>query len=70
MDIRISSLMTILDMVMCIWWKPESFERFKEFRNEIEIQIEKSIKIFRLDWGGEYLSLAFQDYLKDNEILS
>ena len=26
-------------------YKSESFERFKEFRNEVEIQIGKSIKI-------------------------
>jgi len=32
MDIHVWSVMTILDMIMCIWWKSQSFERFKEFR--------------------------------------
>jgi len=50
--------------------KSKSFERFKEFRIEVEKQTRKSIKILRLDRSGEYLSQLFQDYLKDNEILS
>jgi len=44
--------------------KSELFERFKEFRNEVEKQTEKSIKILQLDQDGEYLSQLFQDYLK------
>jgi len=64
MNIHVLSLMTILDIVMCIWWKFELFERFKEFRNEVEIQIEKSIKILRSDRSGEYFNWDFQDYLK------
>ena len=50
--------------------KSKSFERFKEFRIEVEKQTRKSIKILRSDRSGEYLSQLFQDYLKDNEILS
>ena len=53
-----------MDIVMCIWWKFELYERFKEFRNEVEIQIEKSIKILWSDRGGEYFNQDFQDYLK------
>ena len=53
---NVSSLMTILYMVMCIWWKSKSFERFKEFRNTIEIQIGKNIKILRSDRVGEYIN--------------
>ena len=53
-----------------IRYKYENFERFKEFRNEVEKQLRRSIKSLRSDRGGEYLSQAFLDYLKDNGILS
>jgi hypothetical protein len=33
-------------------------------------KLEKNVKILWLNWGGEYLNQLFQDYLKDNEILS
>ena len=36
--------------------KSESFEKFKEFKNEVQNQLGKSIKILRSDRGGEYLS--------------
>ena len=39
--------------------KSETFEKFIEFRHEVEKQIEKSIKILRSDRGGEYLSKKF-----------
>jgi hypothetical protein len=65
MDIHVSSLMTILDMVMCIWWKSKSSESFKEHRNTVEIQInKKSINILWWHLGGEYFIQDFQDYLK------
>ena len=51
-------------------YKSEAFERFKEFRNGVEKQLGISIKSLRSDRGGEYLSQAFLDYLKDNGILS
>ena len=51
-------------------YKSESFEKFKEFRSEVEKQTGKSIKILRSDRGGEYLSSEFLDYLKENGILS
>jgi hypothetical protein len=71
MDIHVSSLMTILDMVMCIWWKSKSSESFKEHRNTIEIQInKKSINILWWHLGGEYFIQDFQDYLKKNRIPS
>ncbi|MBN6697926.1 DDE-type integrase/transposase/recombinase, partial [Escherichia coli] len=50
--------------------KSEAFERFKEFRQEVEKQTGKSIKILRSDRGGEYLSAEFQDHLKENGILT
>lgn len=50
--------------------KSESFEKFQEFRNEVENQTGMSIKILRSDRGGEYLSTEFLDYLKEHGILS
>ena len=51
-------------------YKSESFEKFKEYRSEVEKQIGKSIKTLRSDRGGEYLSTEFTEYLKENGILS
>ena len=50
--------------------KSEAFERFKEFRHEVEKQTSKCIKVLRSDRGGEYLSQKFLEYLKDNSIVS
>ena len=50
--------------------KSETFEKFKEFRQEVEKQIEKSIKVLRSDRGGEYLSGEFLGYLKEHSIIS
>ena len=50
--------------------KSESFEKFKEFHNEVEKQIGKSIKMIRSDRGGEYLLDDFKVYLKDHGIIS
>ena len=50
--------------------KSESFEKFKEFHNEVEKQIGKSIKKIRSDRGGEYLLDDFKVYLKDHGIIS
>ena len=46
-------------------YKYEAFERYKEFRNEVEKQLSRSIKSLRSDQGGEYLSQEFLDYLRD-----
>ncbi|KAM1192904.1 hypothetical protein ACFX10_013253 [Malus domestica] len=51
-------------------YKSESFERFKEFKNEVEKQTGKQIKILRSDRGGEYLSNEFLDYHKECGIIS
>lgn len=50
--------------------KSESFEKFKEFQNEVENQLDKTIKALRSDRGGEYLSQEFRDHLKDCGIIS
>ena len=50
--------------------KSEAFEKFKEFRAEVEKQLAKDIKAIRSDRGDEYLSDSFIDHLRENEILS
>ena len=50
--------------------KSESFTLFKEFQNEVENQLGKKIKMLRSDRGGEYLSLEFDNHLKECGILS
>ena len=47
--------------------KSKAFERFEEFRNEVEMQTEKSLKILWSDWGGEYLK---EKFLKEDGIVS
>ncbi|GJS55873.1 retrotransposon protein, putative, ty1-copia subclass [Tanacetum coccineum] len=46
------------------------FEMFKTFQNEVENQLEKTIKALRLDRGGEYLSQEFLDHLRSRGIIS
>ena len=43
--------------------KSDSFEKFKEYRTEVEKQLGKPIKAIRLDRDGEYLSNEFVDHL-------
>jgi hypothetical protein len=50
--------------------KSESFEKFKEFRTEVENQLNKSIKALRLDREGKYLSYDFTMYLKECGMVS
>lgn len=52
--------------------KSDSFEKFKEYKAEVEKQIGggASIKILRSDRGGEYLSTEFKEYLKECGIVS
>ena len=50
--------------------KSESFEKFKEFQNEVENQLGRSIKALRSDRGGEYLSQEFSDHLRECGIVS
>ncbi|BFG35090.1 hypothetical protein CerSpe_213640 [Prunus speciosa] len=59
-----------LGYVYLIKYKSEVFKKFKEFKNEVEKQIGKSIKILRSDRGGEYLGIEFLEYLKKHGILS
>ncbi|KAI3723297.1 hypothetical protein L2E82_34775 [Cichorium intybus] len=50
--------------------KSDTFEKFKEFKNEVENQLGRKIKMLRSDRGGEYLSIEFLDYLKECGIVS
>ena len=50
--------------------KLETFEKFKEFKSEVENQLGKKIKTLRSDRDGEYLSQEFIDYLKEYGIIS
>ena len=50
--------------------KSESFEKFKEFKAEVENQLGKCIKVIRSNRGGEYLLGDFKDYLTENGIIS
>ncbi|MBY3556061.1 DDE-type integrase/transposase/recombinase, partial [Modestobacter lapidis] len=50
--------------------KSETFEKFKEFQNEVQNQLGKTIKALRSDRGGEYLSQGFYDHLKNCGIVS
>ena len=47
----------------------ESFEKFKEYKNEVENQLDKKIKTLRNDRGGEYLSIEFSTFLKECGII-
>ena len=49
--------------------KAESFEKFKEFQNEVPNHTVKTIKFLRSDHGGEYLSHEFSDHLKNCGII-
>ena len=44
--------------------KSETFEKFKEFQNEVENQHGNKIKAFWSDCGGKYLSHKFSNHLK------
>jgi transposase InsO family protein len=48
--------------------KSDVFEYFKEFRNMVEKQTGKHIKILRSYQGGEYISREFLKHCKDNGI--
>ena len=50
--------------------KSEAFEKFKEFRVEVENQLGKRIKAIWSNRGGEYLLRDFKDYLTQNGIVS
>ena len=50
--------------------KSVTFERFKEFQNEVENQRDRKIKFLRSDHGGESLSHEFGTHLRKCGIVS
>ncbi|KAJ9552891.1 hypothetical protein OSB04_016936 [Centaurea solstitialis] len=56
--------------VYLIRHKSEAFEKFKEFHNEVQNQLDKKIKFLRSDRGGEYLSQEFDNHLMEYGIVS
>ncbi|KAJ9541430.1 hypothetical protein OSB04_027936 [Centaurea solstitialis] len=50
--------------------KSESFERFREFQNEVQNQLGRRIKFLRSDHRGEYLSDEFDNHLMECGIVS
>ena len=50
--------------------KAETFQKFKEFQNEVQNQLGKTIKAIRSDRGGEYMSQEFDHHLKECGIVS
>lgn len=52
------------DYVYLMKNKNESFEKFIEYKNEVENQLDKRIKTLQTDCGDEYLSNEFNAYLK------
>ena len=50
--------------------KSESFDKFKEYKAEVEKQIDESINTLQSDRGGEYLSQDFKSFLKVYGIVS
>uniref|UniRef100_J3NCP4 Integrase catalytic domain-containing protein n=1 Tax=Oryza brachyantha TaxID=4533 RepID=J3NCP4_ORYBR len=50
--------------------KSKTFEKLKEFQNEVENQRGKKIKALRSDRGGEYLSHEFSSLLKSCGIIT
>ena len=50
--------------------KSEAFDKFKEFKTEVENHRGKSIKSLRSDRGGEYLLGEFRQFLEDHGITS
>ena len=51
-------------------WKSETFEKFKEFKAEVENQLGKHIKAIQSNHGGKYLLGDFKNYLIENGIIS
>jgi transposase InsO family protein len=49
--------------------KGECFEKFREYKALVETQSDHKIKVLRSDNGGEYVSQAFQEFLKTHGIV-
>ncbi len=49
-------------------FKNQNFEKLKKFKSLAKKQTRKLLKIFRFDNGGEYTSLEFNKFCKENGI--
>jgi hypothetical protein len=49
--------------------KSEGFDAFKAFKTEVENQLNKTIKVLRIDCGGEYTSGILNYFCKENGII-
>ncbi|KAJ9556849.1 hypothetical protein OSB04_011463 [Centaurea solstitialis] len=56
--------------VYLIRHKSEASEKFKEFNNEVQNQLDRKIKFLWLDRGGKYLSQEFDNHLMECGIVS
>ena len=56
--------------VYLIRQKSETFDKFREYKAEVEKQLGVHIKQIRSDRGGEYLSGEFKFYLTQEGIVS
>ena len=45
--------------------KADVFYNFKKFKNQVENECNRHIKVLRPDGGGEYFSHEFSNYLND-----
>ena len=54
--------------LFCMKQKSDVFSTFKKFKNQVEKETGRSIKILRSDGGGEYFSNEFSDFLQENGI--
>ena len=50
--------------------KSQSLDIFKAYKAEVENQLNKKIKAVKSDRGGEYLSGEFEDFLREEGIVS
>jgi transposase InsO family protein len=48
--------------------KSDTFDKFKEYKAFIENKTGKHIRILRIDNGGEFASLQFEDFFKSTGI--
>ena len=70
---NISSHLLMIILAMCIYLiqhKYDTFEKFKEYRAEVENQLGKMIKTLWSDRGGEYLDNDFEEFLVEHGIVS
>ena len=63
--------MTFLDTLRYIFFKSkhEAESMFLKFKEEVENQLDRKIKRFRSDRGGEYSTKTLEDFCEKNDII-